>query len=213
MSHVAKRSALLLVTLIALTLGLLAQSDNANVSGVVSDPSGSAVPKAKVTRLSLTLNHHEQEVDGTMATGDETTPVPIEKASLNANQLTFEVPDKGGPRIKFRLTATDGLSGEATSGDRVSKVTLFWIRSNGGYAAVDRVASAPLLIHKVEPEYTEEARAAKFQGTVVLKVVIEANGRVSTERINVDRSLGMGLDEKAIEAVKQWRFKPAYKLN
>src|SRR5687767_6025658 len=101
---------------------------------------GSMETNGSRTRLSLTLNHHEQEVDGTMATGDETTPVPIEKASLNADQLTFEVPDKDGLRIKFRLTATDGLSGEATSGDRVSKVTLFWIRSNGGYAAVDRVA-------------------------------------------------------------------------
>ena len=172
---------------------------------------GSMETNGSRIRVYLTLNQQGQEVDGTMATGDETTPVPIEKASLNANQLTFEVPDKAGPRVKFRLIVTDSLRGEATAGDQVSKVTLSWRRSNGPYKVMAGATSAPVLIHKVEPEYSEEARAAKFQGTVVLKVVIEANGSVSTERINVDRSLGMGLDEKAIEAVKQWKFKPAYK--
>ena len=64
------------------------------------------------------------------------------------------------------------------------------------------------IISKVEPSYSEEARKAKFQGTVVLSVTVGTDGRAS--HIQVQRSLGLGLDEKAIEAVKQWRFKPAY---
>jgi TonB family protein len=69
--------------------------------------------------------------------------------------------------------------------------------------------SAPVLMTKVEPEYSEEARAAKYQGTVLLKVQIDPEGKVA--KINVARALGMGLDEKAMEAVRQWKFKPAMK--
>ncbi len=71
------------------------------------------------------------------------------------------------------------------------------------------VATKPELIRKVEPQYTEEARAAKYEGVVVVSVVIEPDG--SADNIQVVKSLGMGLDEKAIEAVQQWQFKPGTK--
>jgi len=67
-------------------------------------------------------------------------------------------------------------------------------------------ATAPRLISKVEPEYSEEARTAKYQGTVLLGIDVDANGRAVNVRVL--RSLGLGLDEKAIEAVKKWRFQP-----
>ena len=67
----------------------------------------------------------------------------------------------------------------------------------------------PELIHKVEPEYTEEARAAKFQGVVVVSVIIEPDGFAGN--IRVVKSLGLGLDQKAIEAVQKWQFKPGTK--
>jgi TonB family protein len=69
--------------------------------------------------------------------------------------------------------------------------------------------SPPVPIYKVEPEYSEEARKAKFQGTVLLAIVVDVEGR--TRDIRVLRPLGMGLDEKAIEAVQKWRFRPGYK--
>lgn len=65
------------------------------------------------------------------------------------------------------------------------------------------------MIYKKEPEYSEEARKAKYQGTVVLYIEVDPTGRAINPR--VVRSLGLGLDEKAIEAVKQWKFKPGYK--
>jgi TonB family protein len=68
---------------------------------------------------------------------------------------------------------------------------------------------APALLFKFEPEYSDEARIAKWQGTVVLGVNIDASGQVTD--IKVTRSLGLGLDEKAIEAVKKWKFKPGTK--
>ncbi|MGP8246523.1 MAG: TonB family protein [Bryobacteraceae bacterium] len=66
--------------------------------------------------------------------------------------------------------------------------------------------SAPTLIHKVEPEYSPEARAAKYQGQVTLYVEVGPDGLA--HNIQVTQGLGLGLDERAVEAVSQWRFKP-----
>ena len=81
-----------------------------------------------------------------------------------------------------------------------------------GYAAVSSAfrvgggVKAPSLLYKVEPEYSEEARAAKYQGTVLLKVVVDVDGRAKD--IQVLNGLGLGLDEKAVMAIQQWKFKP-----
>jgi TonB family protein len=70
-----------------------------------------------------------------------------------------------------------------------------------------RPTTGPRVISRREPEYTDEARRAKLEGKVELWVTVGADGR--TREIEVIRGLGAGLDEKAIEAVKQWRFQPA----
>ncbi|MBV9745116.1 MAG: energy transducer TonB, partial [Acidobacteriia bacterium] len=80
---------------------------------------------------------------------------------------------------------------------------------SGGVFHVGGGVTAPALLYKVEPEYSEEARKAKFQGTVILYVEIDPSGHAINPR--VARSLGLGLDEKAIEAVRKWKFKPGYK--
>jgi periplasmic protein TonB len=69
--------------------------------------------------------------------------------------------------------------------------------------------SAPHPLFAPDPEYTDEARRARYQGTVLLWVVVGADGRIHDARIA--RSLGMGLDEKAIDVVRTWRFDPARK--
>ena len=69
--------------------------------------------------------------------------------------------------------------------------------------------TAPVVLYKIEPEYSEEARKAKYQGVVVVAVIVDPAGRVTNPR--VIRSLGLGLDEKAIEAVRKWKFRPGYK--
>ncbi|MCC6586619.1 MAG: energy transducer TonB [Bryobacterales bacterium] len=76
----------------------------------------------------------------------------------------------------------------------------------GGVYRIGGGVSAPALLFKVEPEYSEEARKAKFQGTVVLYVVVDEKGQ--PRDLKVVRPLGLGLDEKAIEAVQKWRFRP-----
>jgi TonB family protein len=79
----------------------------------------------------------------------------------------------------------------------------------GGVFRVGNGVAAPVLIHKTVPEYTGEARAAHYQGTVLLRVEVGPDG--DAHDIKVIRSLGLGLDEKAIEAVSQWKFKPGMK--
>jgi TonB family protein len=79
----------------------------------------------------------------------------------------------------------------------------------GGVYRVGGGVSAPRALFAPDPEYSDEARKAKFQGTVVLICVVGPDGR--PHEIRVARSLGMGLDEKAMEAVRVWRFEPARK--
>jgi protein TonB len=69
--------------------------------------------------------------------------------------------------------------------------------------------SPPVPIYKPEPTYSEEARKAKYQGTVDLWIVVDSQGNV--REVRVAKPLGMGLDEKAVEAVRSWRFKPGYR--
>ena len=77
----------------------------------------------------------------------------------------------------------------------------------GGTYHVGGSVRAPSLIHQVDPEFSEEARKAKFSGNVQVYLIVDENGQPS--HVRVVRGVGMGLDEKAVEAVRQYRFKPA----
>lgn len=75
-----------------------------------------------------------------------------------------------------------------------------------GPGVQSRLSAQPKLLWKIEPEYSEDARRARFQGSVWLALEVDAEGR--PRRIRVLRGLGMGLDERAVDAVSQWKFKP-----
>ncbi len=79
--------------------------------------------------------------------------------------------------------------------------------AGGGIYMVGGSVSAPRVLYDPDPEFSEEARKAKFQGTVILWLVVGPDGKARD--IRVARSLGMGLDERAIAAVRTWRFEPA----
>ena len=78
-----------------------------------------------------------------------------------------------------------------------------------GIARVGGGVSSPVILLKVEPEYSDEARKARFQGVVKMEVVVDEHGL--PRQFKVLRPAGMGLDEKAMEAVAKWRFKPGMK--
>ena len=77
----------------------------------------------------------------------------------------------------------------------------------GGAYSVGGGVSAPIAIYKPEPPYSEEARKAKYQGSLVMWIVVDAQGRVVKEQII--KPLGMGLDQEALKTVKTWKFIPA----
>jgi TonB family protein len=79
----------------------------------------------------------------------------------------------------------------------------------GGVFRVGGGVSAPSIVYRVEPTYSEEARKAKYQGVVVLSAIVRKDGTI--EILKVVRGLGLGLDENAIQALKQWKFRPGMK--
>lgn len=103
--------------------------------------------------------------------------------------------DKDGPGIGNRGRGPGSGDGDGgnTGGNHAS---------NGAYAVSD-----PVCTFCPRPDYSDEARKAKFQGRVMLSVVVLPNGQAG--RIEILNSPGLGLDQRAIEAVRGWRFKPA----
>ncbi len=77
----------------------------------------------------------------------------------------------------------------------------------GGLMSVGGGVAAPEVIHSVEPEFTEDARRANFQGNVSIKLIVDSQG--NPQDVQLVQHLGMGLDERALDAVRQYKFKPA----
>lgn len=109
--------------------------------------------------------------------------------------------EANGVRRDIETNATAGPSTILEQERKTSSIPNVY-RIGGG-------VSSPVIVKKIEPEYSEEARNAKRQGTVQLIVTIDETGHARD--IKVEKSLGFGLDEKALEAVGTWLFKPAMK--
>lgn len=81
--------------------------------------------------------------------------------------------------------------------------------TGGGVYRIGGGVSAPVPIFTPDAEFSDEARRAKYQGVVTINLIVDAQGNPQMPR--VVRPLGMGLDEKALEAVRKYKFKPAMK--
>ncbi|GAB4405106.1 MAG: hypothetical protein OHK0021_17260 [Bryobacter sp.] len=139
-------------------------------------------------------------------------------AQADAPLPKLNMPEMGDPFAKIRAASQGSGSGSGFGSGKGGGVGPgsgggFGPGSGGnmggGVYSVGGGVSAPGVLFKVEPEYSEEARKAKFQGTVLLSIVVDPSGKARD--IRVLRPLGLGLDEKAIEAVSKWRFKPGMK--
>ncbi|MGO9094873.1 MAG: TonB family protein [Bryobacteraceae bacterium] len=82
---------------------------------------------------------------------------------------------------------------------------------NGGTGTSTPQPSPPILLQRIEPEYSQEALAAGYQGTAALYVEVDPSGNPDT--VYVIQGLGLDLDKKAVEAVRRWRFRPATSSN
>ncbi|MBV9403756.1 MAG: TonB family protein [Acidobacteriaceae bacterium] len=135
-----------------------------------------------------------------------TAPIPQIQADNYGDPLSKIMQNSGGQGANGLGSGTGGGLGSGNgngygpgSGGGVG----------GGVYQIGGDVSQPVPVYKPEPEYSEEARKAKYSGTVLLSLVIDEHG--NTRDIHVVRPLGLGLDEKAIEAVAKWRFRAAMK--
>jgi protein TonB len=136
---------------------------------------------------------------------------------INAKAPEIKAPDYGDPLANMAALSggqgSQGLGNGSGGGVGNGKGNGYGPGEGGGMGGgVYRVGgdvSAPILISKTEPEYSEEARKAKYSGTVLLSLIVGADGL--PRDIRVVRPLGLGLDEKAVEAVQKWRFRAGIK--
>jgi len=179
-------------------------------AGTISNRQAAAVP------IYLTISEEHGQFSGDVLTG-ETRALPTRDVLIQADQLSFTLQDATGTRSDYVLKFVVAgrpledphvfLDGSVTAAGQQSTVVLYPVTDfpppRSGFV------SPPTLIHKVEPRYTEQARTASIHGAVVLRIEIEETGMVSNNEIRVIRGLGHGLDEAAVECVRQWYFKPA----
>jgi TonB family protein len=158
------------------------------------------LPKLSMTQITppaavIRVEHPKLAVEPTIV-----VPPQVQLASNN-------MPNFGDPMSHAVLPSNGTGSGSGIgegSGGGIGKGT------GPGYGPGEGGGvSPPRVVFQPEPEFSEEARKAKFQGVCTLALVVGVDGR--PRNIRVQSSLGMGLDEKAIEAVKNWKFEPAMK--
>ncbi|HUY82532.1 MAG TPA: energy transducer TonB [Acidobacteriaceae bacterium] len=141
-------------------------------------------------------------------------------AVVAPRQITIpdsSLPNMGAPQspqvavVSQGAGSNSGFGGGGGGGIGFGQGAGVGLGSGGGYGggvmSVGAGVTAPVLVHSVQPEFTNQARQARHQGIVTLQLIVDSHG--NTENIQVVRRLGMGLDEKAIEAVRQYKFKPA----
>jgi len=126
--------------------------------------------------------------------------------------LKFDFGEPGSVYIDGKSTPNTVGDGEGKTADCTISLTLDtfekMVKRVKAYKVGDGVMQ-PRVLSKVDPEYTQEAKGAQIQGTVMLQAVVTAEG--TADNITVVNSLDPGLDEKAIEAISKWTFQPGTK--
>jgi protein TonB len=144
---------------------------------------------------------------------DPTLPEPPSLTALSEVKFP-QFPNLGDPLAAFAAPPSNGAGngggiGTACCGGVGSSPGSGFGETPGGnvFRAGFAGVTEPRVIYDPDPEYTDEARNARFEGVVLLALLVDANGH--TSNIRVQRSLGMGLDQKAVQTVSKWRFQPA----
>ncbi len=171
-------------------------------------------PKGKLPKF------EEQPIVPPMVIKNDKPKLAMDPAIMMPKDLqlpTNNLPNLGDPRTSVVGPASNGSGSGAGMGTGSGggigsgKGNGYGPGEGGGYGGglyhVGGGVSAPQLVFAPDPEFSDEARRAKYQGVCVVSLIVDAQG--NPQRVQVVRHLGMGLDEKAVEAVKQYKFKPA----
>lgn len=144
-----------------------------------------------------------------MVARNEASKLVLASAVIDPPDLTLAIDEIGDPLGLSKIGAGGIGSGRGIgtgTGDGIGDGSQSGLGSKV-VASVKKLTRKPEVLHKVEPEYSEEARRARLQGFVRLAIDVGLDG-IATN-IRVVKSMGFGLDESAIDAVKRWRFRPA----
>ncbi|HEV2964881.1 MAG TPA: energy transducer TonB [Candidatus Angelobacter sp.] len=120
------------------------------------------------------------------------------------DQLSRLMAPSAGPGTRAGVGSGSGHGVGPGDGDGLGPGNNY---GHGGGIGGNGHITTPKLIYSPDPEFSEEARKSKHQGVVVMTVLVGTDGKVHDARVT--QSLGMGLDEKAMETVKLWKFEPA----
>ena len=133
---------------------------------------------------------------------------PTVNVQANLKIADNHAPDLGMPNSDLNGFSLGNGTGTGIGSGHGSGVGPGWGGNIGGGARhVGGSVRAPVVIYQIDPEFSEEARKAKFSGNVQVALIVDEHGLPS--HVRVERGVGMGLDEKAVEAVRQYKFKPA----
>jgi protein TonB len=136
--------------------------------------------------------------------------VPTVVVQKDLNLANNTMPNLGAPNSSLKgVSLGNGTGTGIGSGNGSGIGPGSGGNTGGGVMHIGGGVSRPVVLYQVEPEFSEEARKAKFSGSVTVYLYIEPDGTPS--HVRVVQGVGMGLDEKAVEAVRQYRFKPAMK--
>jgi TonB family protein len=136
-------------------------------------------------------------------------------APPDANLPNVNLPNVGDPLARLGPMSNgmgsgggigNGRGGGIGSGDGAGVGPGLGGGFGGAAFKVGGGVSSPTVLVKVDPEYSEEARKAKYSGTVLLQLIVDVDGKA--KQIKVVKGVGLGLDEKAVEAVQRWKFLP-----
>jgi TonB family protein len=177
----------------------------------------SSVPVTKGTPPKMSA---QQLAPATIVVRSAAPLLPVQPTVVGPPDVKLPQSDRIGDLISSNVvvpsngSGTGGGAGSGSSTGLGSGTGLGYgpgsdIGAGGGVFPIGRGITAPRAIYDPEPEYSDEARRVKHQGVVILTVIVDQEGR--PREVRLARSLGMGLDEKAIDAVKKWRFSPGLK--
>jgi len=163
----------------------------------------------------------EADLDSAGVTPEQAEAVMWKIFIASREELAEMVPDYWKPCVraagsggndKCRFSAEfQSIPGVAASAASAGNIA-------GGCASQPRAGECPPMrgrgnfpraLYAPNPEFSESARKAKFQGVVILKLVVDEQGLPTN--VHITRPIGYGLDEQALKCVKTWRFKPAEK--
>jgi TonB family protein len=220
------RTTLLRITLQDPSAGITTDCDlSTHLCKTTPFPAAAIAKTASVTKQTVREDLGSQVIDGLTATGTRITQTPIP----NALDLSQTADKKDDPSIVERWRSVDlkvdlpelrkyphgevqdvhlTITSRAEPDPKIFSIPAGFItRDDRALRRIGGDVSAPVLIHSVEPQFSQEARAAKISGNVLVNLVVDQNGIPTNVRIL--RGIGYGLDEKSVEAVRKYRFKPS----